>query len=63
MITNTVEILKDKFTNSLGLPFRDLLPAQKIQKTIDELGIKYYRRIFDPFVTLWAFLISFGDTS
>ncbi|NJL09579.1 MAG: IS4 family transposase [Calothrix sp. SM1_7_51] len=56
MITNTVEILKEKFTNSLGLPFSDLLPGEKIQKTIDDLGIKYYRRIFDPVVTVWAFL-------
>lgn len=53
---NRVKILKEKFTQSLGLPFQDLLPEQTIHQAIDELQIKYRRRLFDPFVTLWAFL-------
>lgn len=55
-ISNRVEILKQNFIQSTGLPFRDLLPQSTIQEIIDELQIKYYRRIFDPFVTIWAFL-------
>ncbi len=55
-ISNRVEILKQNFIQSAGLPFRDLLPQSTIQQIIDELQIKYYRRIFDPFVTIWAFL-------
>ncbi|WP_199316608.1 transposase domain-containing protein [Chroococcidiopsis sp [FACHB-1243]] len=55
-VPNRVEILKDKFTQSLGLPFRDLLSEATIQQAMDELHIKYRRRLFDPFVTLWAFL-------
>ena len=55
-MTNRVTILKEKFTQSLGLPFQNLLPESEIQKVIDELKIKYRRRLFDPFVTLWAFL-------
>jgi Transposase DDE domain/Insertion element 4 transposase N-terminal len=53
---NRVEILKEKFVNSYGLPFQEVLPQSLIQEVISELQIKYYRRLFDPFVTLWAFL-------
>ncbi len=62
-VPNRVEILKQKFRQSLGLPFQDILPESTIQQSIDELSIKYKRRLFDPFVTLWTFLFSFGDTS
>ena len=55
-IPNRVQILKEKFTNSIGLPFRDLLPEATIQEALNILEIKYRRRLFDPFVTLWAFL-------
>jgi hypothetical protein len=41
---------------SLGLPFENLLPSSEIQKVIDELKVKYRWRLFDPVVTLWAFL-------
>lgn len=55
-MTNRVKILKHKFTQSLGLPFQDLLPHSEIQTVLDELKLKYRCRLFDPFVTLWAFL-------
>ncbi len=55
-IPNRVQILKEKFTASVGLPFRDLLPEATIQAALNTLEIKYRRRLFDPFVTLWAFL-------
>lgn len=55
-LPNRVQILKQKFTQSFGLPFRDLLSESTIQESLDALKIKYRRRLFDPFVTLWAFL-------
>jgi Insertion element 4 transposase N-terminal len=55
-VTLRVQILKDKFTKSLGLPFQELLPELVIRQVIDELKIRYKKRLFDPFVTLWAFL-------
>lgn len=55
-VPNRVEILKHKFTQSLGLPFRDLLSEATIQQAMDEIKIKYRRRLFDPFVTIWVFL-------
>ena len=40
----------------MGLPFRDLLPEATIQEALNSVEIKYRRRLFDPFVTLWTFL-------
>ncbi|MEM8780144.1 MAG: IS4 family transposase [Cyanobacteria bacterium P01_G01_bin.49] len=51
-----MQILKREFSNSIGLPFTELLPEAWITETMNELKIKYRCRIFDPIVTLWAFL-------
>lgn len=62
-ISNRVQILKQKFTQSLGLPFRDLLPESTIREALEAEKIKYrLSRLFDPFVTLWAFLSQVLDT-
>ena len=61
-MSKRVQILKNKFNNSIGLPFKKLLPEALIAETIDELKIKYRSRIFDPIVTLWAFLSQVLDT-
>jgi hypothetical protein len=55
-VTNCVIILKDKFNQSLGLPFKEVLPEPVIKQALAELKIKYKQRLFDPVVTLWAFL-------
>ncbi|WP_375467167.1 IS4 family transposase [uncultured Nostoc sp.] len=61
-MTLRVQILKDKFSQSLGLPFKELLPESAIRQAISELKIKYKKRLFDPFITLWAFLSQVLDT-
>ncbi|QFS50601.1 hypothetical protein GXM_08095 [Nostoc sphaeroides CCNUC1] len=61
-MTLRVQILKDKFSQSLGLPFKELLPESAIQQAISELKIKYKKRLFDPLITLWAFLSQVLDT-
>lgn len=55
-MTNRVKILKEKFSQSLGLPFQEVLAESAIEQVMSELKIKYRRRLFDPIVTLWAFL-------
>ena len=55
-MTNRVKILKQKFSQSLGLPFEELLPESAIIQVIEELKIKHRCRLFNPIVTLWAFL-------
>lgn len=61
-MTLRVQILKDKFNQSLGLPFKELLPESVIRLAISELKIKYKKRLFDPLITLWAFLSQVLDT-
>ncbi len=61
-MTLRVQILKDKFSQGLGLPFKELLPESAIKLAISELKIKYKKRLFDPFITLWAFLSQVLDT-
>ncbi len=61
-MTLRVQILKNKFNQSLGLPFKELLPYPVIEQVLSELKIKYKKRLFDPFVTLWAFLSQVLDT-
>lgn len=61
-MTLRVQILKDKFSQSLGLPFKELLPESVIRLAISELKIKYKKRLFDPLITFWAFLSQVLDT-
>ncbi len=61
-MTLRVQILKDKFSQGLGLPFKELIPESAIKQAISELNIKYKKRLFDPFITLWAFLSQVLDT-
>ncbi|WP_199350215.1 hypothetical protein [Nostoc flagelliforme] len=61
-MTLRVQILKDKFSQSLGLPFKEVLPESAIRLAISELKIKYKKRLFDPFITLWAFLSQVLDS-
>ncbi|WP_422665659.1 IS4 family transposase [Anabaena sp. PCC 7938] len=53
---NRVKILKEKFSQSVGLPFAELLPESVINESIQELNLKYHQRIFSPVVRIWAFL-------
>ncbi|MBE9193732.1 IS4 family transposase [Gloeocapsopsis crepidinum LEGE 06123] len=61
-VTLRVQILKDKFSKSLGLPFKELLPESTIKQAIAELKNKYKKRLFDPLITVWAFLSQVLDT-
>ncbi len=51
-----VKIIKQKFTQSFGLPNRSLLPESTIREALKAEKIQYRQRLFDPFITLWAFL-------
>lgn len=61
-LPSRVQILKQKFTQSLGLPFRDLLPESIITEALQAEKVKFRRRLFDPFVTLWVFLSQVLDS-
>ena len=57
-----VQVLVDKYTSSIGLPFQKLLPESFIAEALDEEKIKYRHRIFSPIVTIWAFLSQILDS-
>lgn len=39
-----------------GLPFGELLRAEQVARALTTLGIEFRERIYEPIVTLWAFL-------
>lgn len=41
---------------SQGLPFRQVLSAERIAEAIESAGVEFRNRVFTPMVTLWAFL-------
>lgn len=51
-----------RFANSVGLPFRELLPESSINEVLKAEKVKYRNRLFNPIVTLWAFLSQVLDT-
>jgi hypothetical protein len=60
-IVNHINCLRQKMINLMGLPFQDILPAEKIGQAIKEEGISFRERIFSPWVTLWAFVAQVLD--
>jgi hypothetical protein len=59
---NSAEILQQKFSNSFGLPFQTVLPESVIAEVLEAEEVSYRNRIFNPFVTIWAFLSQVLDT-
>lgn len=68
---NCVEILKQKFSSSLGIPWQGILSASTIEEvllssTISDAELssqtkKRRNRFFNPIVTFWAFLYQVID--
>ena len=55
-IGNSVAILRQKFQQSIGLPFADMFDQSQIEDALKAYGISYRKRLFCPIVTLWAWL-------
>ncbi len=51
-----------QLTNSVGLPFRDILPESEIREALTAEKIEYRNRLFNPIVTIWAFLSQVLDS-
>ena len=56
VIGSKVKQLRQKFSQSVGLPIRDALPASQIEAALEAEHVVYRRCLFDPIVTTWAFL-------
>src|SRR4051795_11119530 len=48
--------LRARFARNEGLPFADVLTEARIRDSLDEHGVRYRDRVFDPVTTLWGFL-------
>ena len=53
-MSQSAEILKQQFFQSLGLPWQDILPESRLNQLLAEEGISYRSRVYTPMVTLWA---------
>lgn len=43
---NSAEILKQKFTHSIGLPFQEILPESWIASVLEQENVNYRDRFF-----------------
>ncbi len=54
--TSPGQVLINKLTNSIGLPFQKVLPSAIIEKILIEIGLKGRNRLYNPIVIVWAFI-------
>jgi Transposase DDE domain len=52
----SLDQLRDRFARHDGLPFADVLTEARIRQALDEHGVRYRDRVFDPVTTIWGFL-------
>jgi Transposase DDE domain len=52
----SLDQLRARFARNEGLPFADVLTGPRIREALDEHGVRYRDRVFDPVTTLWGFL-------
>ena len=52
----SLDQLRARFARNDGLPFADVLTEPRIRQALDEHGVRYRDRVFDPVTTLWGFL-------
>src|SRR4051812_218285 len=48
--------LRARFARNDGLPFADVLTESRIREALDEYGVRYRDRVYDPVTTTWGFL-------
>ncbi len=53
---NQAEILKQRFQNSLALPFEQMLTEESIHQILEQEQVSYRQTIYTPIVTLWAWM-------
>jgi hypothetical protein len=53
---NRAAILKQKFQDSLGLPFEQVLSEAVLQNELQAQGVSYRQTLYTPVVTLWAWM-------
>ena len=59
---NRAAILKQKFQDSLALPFEQVLTEAMIQQVLEQEQVSYRQTIYTPVVTLWSWLSQVLDS-
>lgn len=54
--SNDLEQTRRRLQETGGLPFSELLEADKVVDALSALGVKFRDRVYTPVVTLWTFL-------
>src|SRR3954452_7827313 len=52
----SLDQLRARFARNDGLPFADVLTEARIRDALDEHGVRYRDRVFNPVTTIWGFL-------
>ena len=52
----SLDQLRARFVRNEGLPFADVLTESRIRDALDEHGVRYRDRLFNPVTTTWGFL-------
>ncbi|MEO0868636.1 MAG: IS4 family transposase, partial [Cyanobacteria bacterium J06642_11] len=58
---NRAEILKQKYQDSLGLPFAQILSEREIEQVLDDQNVRYRQVLYTPIVVLWAWISQVVD--
>ena len=53
---NSLQAVRDRFARNAGLPFADVLTEARILDILNEHGVAYRDRVFNPVTTIWGFL-------
>lgn len=55
-MTNRAATIKQQFNQSVGLPWRDILPESRIEEILTQEKVQYRNCVYTPIVTLWALI-------
>ena len=53
---SSLDAVRARFARNEGLPFADILTAASIREVLNEHGVPYRDRVFNPVTTIWGFL-------
>lgn len=53
---STLDSVRARFARNEGLPFADILTEASIREVLDEYGVQFRDRVFNPVTTIWGFL-------
>jgi len=53
---SSLDAVRARFARNEGLPFADILTEASIRAVLQEYGVQYRDRVFNPVTTIWGFL-------